>query len=331
MPFPMPERLHTESGALRRVGVELEFAGLELPRISAVLHDCFGGRIVEDSAFVHRVEDTRWGTFVVELDASLLKERIYADYLRRIGIDLPADASRDRLEDFLARAASTVVPMEVVTPPIPLPDLHKMEELRGRLLREDAMGTRASWLYAFGLHLNPELAVLNADEALRHLRAFLLLHDWLHVAGEIDWTRRIMPYIDPFPDSYRRRVIDPSYAPDLEQLVADYLRDNPTRNRSLDMLPLFRELLGDRAVAPLGDAAHLVKPRPAFHYRLPNCRIDEPDWTLAHEYGGWVAVEWLAQRPECMADLADRFREHQPPWHGGIDKEWAAICDEVLP
>jgi hypothetical protein len=39
---------------------------------------------------------------------------------------------------------------------------------------------------------------------------------------------------------------------------------------------------------------HLVKPRPAFHYRLPNCMVDEADWTLAEEWNRWVVVERLA-------------------------------------
>lgn len=39
---------------------------------------------------------------------------------------------------------------------------------------------------------------------------------------------------------------------------------------------------------------HLVKARPAYHYRLPNCLIDEPDWRLAREWNTWVAVERLA-------------------------------------
>ena len=39
---------------------------------------------------------------------------------------------------------------------------------------------------------------------------------------------------------------------------------------------------------------HLIKGRPAFHYRLPNCLVDEPDWTVAREWNTWVAVERLA-------------------------------------
>ena len=332
MSFPQPELLHTREGTLRRLGLELEFAGLELSQASQLITEAYGGTVIAESAFVHRVEGTPWGTFIVELDTNLLKERTYAQYLRRVGINVDDDEpSRDRLEDFLARAAATVVPLEIVTPPIPLPDLHRMEEMRHRMHTLHARGTRSSWLYAFGLHLNPEATECTGAVALNHLRAFLILFDWLHVSGEIDWTRRLTPYIDPFPEAYRLMVIDPAYQPDTEQLIVDYLQYNPTRNRALDMLPIFRFMAGDWVVEPLGEAAAMVKPRPAFHYRLPNCRIDEPDWTLAREYGGWVAVEWLALRPDVMISLAERLRVHGRPWISGVDEHWAAICAEVLP
>ncbi len=331
MAFPLPEFLNTRDGRPRRLGIELEFAGLELPAISHLIADCYGGQVVEESAFVHRVESTPWGVFIVEIDTNLLKERVYAQYLRRIGFNVDDEPYRGRIEDFLARAAATVVPLEVVTPPIPLIELHHIERLRMRLQGLQARGTRASWIYAFGLHLNPEAVSCDGDSALAHLRAFLLLYDWLHVSGEIDWTRRLMPFIDPFPEAYRQMVIDPGYAPDTERLVADYLEHNPTRNRALDMLPLFRYMVGDRAVVSLGEAAGMVKARPAFHYRLPNCRIDEPTWTLAHEYRGWVAVEWLAARADVMTHLAERLQSHARPWMRGVDQQWAAVCAEVLP
>jgi hypothetical protein len=52
---------------------------------------------------------------------------------------------------------------------------------------------------------------------------------------------------------------------------------------------------------------HLVKPRPAFHYRLPNCLIDEPDWTLAREWNTWVTVEQLASDPERIRTMSREY------------------------
>ena len=81
-------------------------------------------------------------------------------------------------------------------------------------------------------------------------------------------------------------------APSLEELIDDYLEFNPTRNRSLDMLPLFQYLDKERIDAVIDDER--VKPRPTFHYRLPNCDIDDPGWNLDNSLDTWLQVEQLA-------------------------------------
>lgn len=325
----MPEILDTAAGRPRRLGVELEFAGLPLTDISDIVHELYGGTLERESAFVHHVRDTEWGDFQVEIDTALLKDRSYLRYLSAIGIELDASETRDRVEDTLARLAGTVVPHEIVTPPIPFRDVHRLEALRERLQRAQARGTRASVLYAFGLHLNPEMVRLDGATILRHLRAFLLLWDWLVTRGEIDWSRRMTPYINEFPLDYRNLVLDETYQPDDTTLLRDYLRHNATRNRALDLLPVFRELLGDSAVEGVPDAA-LVKARPAFHYRLPNCRIDEPDWTLADELRGWLAVEWLADRDALMQTMMHSWRTRTDVAVSSVDQVWADRCRHWL-
>jgi len=330
MTFALPEQLRTSSGADRRLGVELEFAGLPLEQISALVAKLFGGRVNRHSAFVHVVEGARWGDFQVEIDAALLKDRAYQPYLEAVGIRLNEADHRDRLEDMLARVAGTVVPHEIVTPPIPMTQAHELEHLREALRQQQARGTGKSVVYAFGLHLNPELAETSVATVLAHLRAFLLLWDWLFVRGEIDWSRRVTPFIREFPEAYRELVLDRGYAPEDRRFLADYLHHNPTRNRALDLLPVLRELFGDDAVRGLEDAA-LVKSRPAFHYRLPNCRIDEKDWRINHEWQGWVMVEWLAARPDTMAAMTEAWFDRDAPVVGRLDRGWAEESRRWLP
>ncbi len=329
MDFPLPETLDTADGRPRRLGVELEFAGLPLAQISNMVHELYGGTLERESAFIHHIRDTEWGDFQVEIDTALLKDRSYLRYLSAIGIELDASETRDRVEDTLARLAGTVVPHEIVTPPIPFRDIHRLEALRERLQQAHARGTRASVLYAFGLHLNPEMATLNGETILRHLKAFLLLWDWLVTRGEIDWSRRMTPYINEFPAAYCKLVLDDAYEPDTETLLRDYLRYNATRNRALDLLPAFFELLGDKALEGVPDAS-LVKARPAFHYRLPNCRIDEPDWTLADEFKGWVAIEWLASRDALMQTMIHAWRTRTDVAVTSVDQVWADRCRHWL-
>jgi hypothetical protein len=121
-----------------------------------------------------------------------------------------------------------------------------------------------------------------------------LLYDWLVEEARIDFTRKLSSFIDPFPEPFRRKVIDPDYRPDVDGLIDDYLADNPTRNRPLDMLPAFATLRHDRVLAAAKEHDQ-VKPRPTFHYRLPNCCVDDPAWTFAQEWNRWVAVERLAE------------------------------------
>ena len=124
------------------------------------------------------------------------------------------------------------------------------------------------------------------------MKAFLCLSDWLVARADINLARRVTRYVDPFPPDYIRKVIAPDYRPDLSVLIDDYLADNPTRNRMLDMLPLFLFLDEERVRKVTDDP--LVKARPTFQYRLPDCEIHKPEWGLYLAWNDWVEVERLA-------------------------------------
>jgi hypothetical protein len=181
--------------------------------------------------------------------------------------------------------------------------LAELEPLRWALLREDAEGTKKSILYGFGFQLNPELPSLEAEPMCRYLRAFIALYDWLLAVIDVDITRAYSPYVDAFPVEYRKLVLTPGYAPDLDTLIGDYLDHNPTRNRPLDMLPAFASLQKDRVLAAAKEHDH-VKPRPTFHYRLPNCLVDDPSWSFALEWNRWVEVERLAEDRARLDEIA---------------------------
>lgn len=300
--FELPPETQNAEGVERRVGFELEFAGLELDRAAEAVMELFGGTVVADDVYRCRIVGTRLGTFTIEVDARLLRDQRYLEQLRRLGVPVDEAKVREPLQRVLGWLAELLVPFEVATPPIPLSELQRVEELRAALAERQALGTGSSLRYAFGLHINPESPALDVGTVLRHLRAFLGLSDWLVECSDIDLTRSLTPFIDPFPAAYRRLVLDPSYRPPMEALAADYVEHNPTRNRPLDLLPIFAHVLGDDALAAV-EEDQLVSARPAFHYRLPNCRIDEPAWTVAAEWNRWVEVERLAARPKALARL----------------------------
>lgn len=313
--FQRPPCVRTSDGRLRSVGYEIELSGLTLDEISSTVVELFGGSVQVDSRFGQRVVGTGHGDFKIEVDATLLREEKYLELLDGLGLAPAAGgfakSVHDAVEDLLDAVAAHVIPFEVVTAPIALDRMHELDELRHALRLRHARGTGASVRFAFGLHINPETPSLEVGSLLRHLRAFLLLYDWLVAQSDIDVSRWLSPYIEDFPEPYRRRVLEPRYAPDLETFTADYLRDSPTRNRPLDLLPVLALEHVDRIVAA-SEEPGLVSARPAFHYRLPNCRIDEPDWRISHEWNRWVHVEQLAANDGALAELRRRYLALEP-------------------
>ncbi|TVS11838.1 MAG: amidoligase enzyme [Wenzhouxiangella sp.] len=305
----------TSAGKPRMVGLELEVAGIRPRRMAEAVTAVVGGTIDQESAFLTRVRDTEFGDFAVELDASILRDRRYQEPLSEVGIDLGEGQARDHIEDMLSRVAGLVVPLELVGPPMPWAELGRLDDIRLRLHQAGAKGTHSSPFYAFGLQLNIEVASLDVDYLLAMLRAFLLKYEWLLERSDIDLARRISPYIQSYPEDYVAHVLDREYRPDITTLIDDFLRFTPTRNRPLDLLPLFAHIDEDRVMAAPVEK-ELIKPRPAFHYRLPNCLIDDPNWNLAIPWNDWVSIENLAADGKALEQARDA-RMSEP---GGLQR-----------
>ncbi|MEJ2089625.1 MAG: amidoligase family protein, partial [Gammaproteobacteria bacterium] len=180
----------------------------------------------------------------------------------------------------------------------------------------------------FGLHLNPEMPALDAGTIIAYLRAFLCLYDWLLKVSEVDWSRRVTPYINPFPTEYVRQLLEPDYAPPLAGLMDDYLGLNADRNRALDMLPLFAHLDEDRVRSVIDDPR--IKARPTLHYRLANCDIDLPDWGIHTAWRHWLEVERLANDRERLTSIAAAYKKHLGTLTSRALSNWAASCEQWL-
>lgn len=291
------------AGTPRRVGVEMEFAGIDPERIAAEVVDAVGGQFEAESAFSGTVRDTEFGDFRIELDVQLLSSRRYLDSLKAVGIEIEPGQLRDNLEDVISRVAGLVVPHELVCPPVEVAALDRIDEIRRGLCRAGAKGTGSSALYAFGLQFNIDIAERSGPHLVSVLRAFFLLFEEICEREQIDFSRKLTPFVQRFPEDFVAHVLEPDYAPDLETLIDDYLAYTPTRNRPLDMLPLFAWIDRERVMAAPVER-DLIKPRPVWHYRLPNCLIDDPDWSLCDSWGEWVRVETLAADSDALAAAA---------------------------
>ena len=207
--FFVPPRVNNVDGETRHVGVEIEYAGISAKDSAEIVRELLGGSVVADSPHRHRVEGTELGDFVCELDFQ------YAHPSMDPKKDSEALRELDsRLSEMIGDASASFVPVEIASPPLPFDMLPSLEPLIGALRRAGALGTNEGFSYAFGLHLNPEVADDSAEWITAVPRAYLILSDWLRAEIDIDLTRRLFRFADPFPKDYLRLVCDPQYHPD---------------------------------------------------------------------------------------------------------------------
>lgn len=314
----------TESGHERRVGVEIEMNGVPLPQLAQLIADELGLTLATNGRYQYCLSGDKAGDWLVEVDFRLLKEMGQQQYQAGEW----GDEVKQRLEAVLHRLSEPFVPLELVSPPLPLSRLGDIERLSQRLHHAGAKGSSDQLLNAFGLQFNPELPALDADTIRHYLQAFVCLGEWLKQRHQTDLARRVTPFIDPFSNDYIRHLLAPGYQPDLATLIDDYLRWNPTRNRPLDMLPLFTEVDAQRVRAVTDDP--LIKARPTLHYRLPDCEIHRSDWSPARVWNDWCQVEFLAfDKPRLSACSAALYRHLGHPlerwltdWVTEVEAQW---------
>lgn len=312
----LPPHLRRDDGTPRRIGVELELIGLDIDTLSGIVVEHLDGEVNKKSEYEHIVTGDAHGDWKVELDFAFLKEKgRESDKGDSLISEIDTAA-----EELLRASAEQVVPYEIVSPPLPMDELGSIEVLIEKLREAGAQGTKAGLTYAFGMQFNPELPDTSAATIVRYFKAFLCFFDWLKERAQVDWTRRLTVYTDPFPRSYVRMVVDPAYQPALDVLIDDYLSANATRNRALDMLPLFKHLDEKRVMAAVDDPR--VKSRPTLHYRLPNCEVDDPTWGLHRAWENWLQVEHLAAEPERLERVCRDYQRYLKNPFSGLFKPW---------
>lgn len=275
------------------VGVEIELAGLGVPEVADTVVAMLGGRVEATSEHSLRVRDTTLGSFKIKLDTR------YAE------LGAEAGPAVGRLASGALDLAQALLPVEITAPPLPVAQIPRLDELLGRLAERGAKGTHANPAAAYGVHLNPSVDRFDADALQGWIQAFALAFAWLAHAVDANWTRRAVGFAKPYPEDYVRRVCSTAYAGDQGRLIDDYLAANPTRDRALDMLPLFAHVDAERVRRALPDEP--VSARPTLHYRLPDCRIGEPGWSLALEWQRWSRVQRLAEDTTGRDALRQRF------------------------
>ncbi|WP_424934180.1 amidoligase family protein [Amaricoccus macauensis] len=292
MHFELPKP-DDDDGKPRRVGVEIELGGLNEQRVAEIAVDCLGGTIEPKPGNVVEVV----GTAIGDLD---------------IYLDTAFKAHENPAVQKAVEMGRSVIPVEIVTDPIPHSDLPELDRLVDALREAGGKGTEDHPLNGYGVHFNVAVAAMSSEAIVPIVRAFALLEDWLRSTDPIDFSRRILPFVDRYPRAFLDAAASEGANWDLSALLQTYLRLTPSRNRALDLLPLLREMNEDAVVAALGsDAASSVNARPTFHYRLPDSRVGDPNWSLAHEWNSWCLVEQVAARPDLLESLAAGWRDYR--------------------
>ena len=290
-PAPKPALVETSP---RRIGVELEFAKLGVAEAARIVARIFRGELTQSEPHAAVVESARDGSFKILLDTR---------HAQKCATDTQ---TVEEMRRWFGDVASLVVPVEIACPPLPESRLGDVERLIEELRSAGAEGTNAALLYAFGTHLNIEIKEVGVAQILNTLRAYLLLEEWLRAQIDVNPTRSAIGFEARFSLEFQRQVLSPDYQPDKDALIADYVHANPTRNRGLDLLPVLAHLdeTAIEALLPQEKAS----PRPAYHYRLPNCAVDEPSWRIRDELALWGRVEKLAADPEELRRAMERFQ-----------------------
>lgn len=304
--LPCPE---TDAGDPRRTGVEIEFAGMDETRAAEVVAEVLGGTAHNKDTHELIVEGSDLGDIGVELDTVLRKKK-----------DIPF------LEAGLSLATG-LVPVEIITPPLTRAGVASLDRLVQALRDAGATGTSDGVLLGFGVHLNPEVVAPDHPHTLATILAFGLLESWLRREADLDMTRRLMPYVNPWPTAFVTGMVTerPDTLADLMDIMAPHVQ---SRNHGLDLFPLFAhahpDLYKDRFPRPDKTSA-----RPTFHFRMPDCRIDEPGWSLARAWGFWVLVERVAFNAPLLNALRAEWLDHA---HNapGAERRWCAKVKRLL-
>ncbi|MDJ0832458.1 MAG: amidoligase family protein [Gammaproteobacteria bacterium] len=312
----MPLLPAKDNGEPRRVGFELEFTGISLDQAMSALRSVMDGELQIVSHFEQKLKLDS-GTFVLELDW---------EFLKRKGQEQENDGD---WIDLLGQAvySSQLIPLELVCPPLPIHDIAQLQPVVKALRKAGALGTSDSPIAAFGVHINVEPPNLQAGTLLRYLQAFALLQWWLMETLRVDLSRKISPFVDPYPADYVKLLLDYDRVT-IDQIIDDYVEHNPSRNRALDMLPMLVHIDRERVLARISESK--IKSRPAFHYRLPNSQIDRKDWSLASAWNSWWLVEQLASRPALLDQLIREYLLAFRPIIGISRKTWVEFIDTWL-
>lgn len=307
---PLPVETNAK-GAVRRTGIEVEFSGLCERRAASILQEQFGGDLDDADPHLLFVRDSALGDLEIELDTTLGKKK-------------SGGLAGVQVKDLLRG----LVPVEIVTEPLTPEKVAQFDKAIPALREAGASGSRNGVFLGFGVHLNVEVVAPADPHTLRTVRAFGLLDPVLRAENGIDMTRRVLPFVNAWPRALTDELV--AEKPDRLELLLDLMDPHVrTRNHALDLLPLMKHALPRLFEASYPDE-HSTKARPAFHFRLPDSRINETGWSLQEPWEMWRLVEEVAASAQ-LETLEEAWQDHARS--GGVlrrESAWVRIASDIL-
>lgn len=326
--IPLPSWNNAEQD--RKTGFEFELSGIEIEDCLQTVQEVFGGEIKQKNSVQGMIVSEKLGDVKVELDSRLVKR--FTDVLEIDNDQIHTDVNmiRKTFSRWIGDRAAEVVPLEISTSPLEFSMFSELELLRDELRKRKATGTKSAFYKAFGMHINIEIPSKDVQTISSILKAFIVLHPWLQSKLGVDLSRRALSFIQPYSQEYLFLILDKNYNPDMDKFIDDYIEHNPNRNMALDMLPIFA-MLRPQCLEKLTDSdRELTQPRPAFHYRLPNCNVDDKNWTLKKEWNSWVYIELLAKNEEKLNYLSREYLKFMEKPLTIFDDEWVKFTERVM-
>ncbi|WP_425092158.1 amidoligase family protein [Tropicimonas sp. S265A] len=287
---------------LGRIGLELEFSGLSERTAAEVVALATNSQARKHAPGYWTCQTEAFGKCEVYLDTR------YAETARELGGETAEKLLRN------------VVPVELVTEPFSRDRLPDFDIIVSSLRDAGAVGSRDGVFLGFGLHLNIEAAEMDGAAVARRVAAYALLEPFLRAEDPIDVSRRMLPFVRPYADAFVDALAN-SLPTSFDGLLAAYLAHAPSRDHGLDMLPLLATV-DDARVTEAAKGLGSVKARPAYHFRLPDCRIDEADWSIDLAWNQWKLVDAVAQDKE----LLNKLRRERLDFDG----DWSDRVSEIL-
>ena len=118
-----PPAPYNSAGEHRRIGFEIEFAAVSAEAAAAQVCKQFGGQVHMIGPHRFRVKNTRIGDFVTELDTRFVNMELQTGEISWMR------GMQEMLVTTLGDVVSTIVPCEIVTPPIAIADIPELDDL----------------------------------------------------------------------------------------------------------------------------------------------------------------------------------------------------------